>query len=89
MHEAELAMTVKILVILAAIVAPYLFGAQPAPAEPMKCSGEQKTCIASCQKYPRALVGDCIANCRARTNYCKQTGCWDNGVKRYCGLLRQ
>jgi hypothetical protein len=82
-------MTTKILVLLAAMVAAQLFGAQPTLADSMKCSGEQKTCIAACQKMPRGLVGDCIANCRARTNYCKLTGCWDNGTKRYCGLLRQ
>jgi len=74
---------------IAAAVALYLFGSQVVRAAPMLCSGEQKTCIATCQKNSRALVGDCIADCRARTNYCKQTGCWDNGSKRYCGLLRQ
>ena len=82
-------MTRKIIYAMAAIVSLYLFAAQPALTEPMKCSGEQKTCIAGCQKMPRALAGDCIANCRARTNYCKQTGCWDDGSRRYCGLLRQ
>ncbi len=79
----------KILNALAAVAGLYLFGAQVALAAPMLCSGEQKTCIASCQKNPPARVGDCIANCRARANYCKQTGCWDSGIKRYCGLLRQ
>ena len=71
------------------IVALYLFGAHVALAAPMLCSGEQKTCIAACQRNPRALIGDCIANCRARFNYCRQTGCWDNGKNRYCGLGRQ
>jgi hypothetical protein len=78
-----------ILKAMAAVVALYLFGSQVAPAAPMLCSGEQQTCIAACEKNSRALVGDCIANCRARTNYCKQTGCWDNGRNRYCGLGRQ
>ena len=79
----------KIITAMAAIVAIYVLGAQTALAAPMLCSGEQKTCISVCQINPRALIGDCIAKCRARTNYCKQTGCWDNGIKRYCGLLRQ
>jgi hypothetical protein len=73
----------------AAVVVVYLSGVPVALAAPMLCSGEQKNCIAACQNKPRALVGDCIANCRARTNYCKQTGCWDDGSKRYCGLGRQ
>ena len=79
----------KIVNAIAVIVALYLFAAQGAIAAPMLCSGEQKTCIAACQKSPHALIGDCIANCRTRFNYCRQTGCWDNGIKRYCGLLRQ
>ena len=78
-----------ILTALAAVIALYLLGAQGARAAPMLCSGEQKTCIAVCQGYPRAVVGDCIANCRARFNYCRQTGCWDDGRNRYCGLGRQ
>jgi hypothetical protein len=78
-----------ILSAVAAVAALYLFSAQAALAAPMLCSGEEKTCIAACQRSPRALIGDCIANCRARTNYCKHTGCWDNGRNRYCGLLRQ
>ena len=82
-------MSNKIVIATIAIVALGWLGAQTAVAAPMKCSGEQKTCIAGCQRMPRALAGDCIANCRARTNYCKQTGCWDDGSRRYCGLLRQ
>ena len=74
---------------IAIVVGLYLFSAQTALAAPMLCSGEQKTCIAVCQRNPLALIGDCIANCRTRFNYCRQTGCWDNGIKRYCGLLRQ
>jgi hypothetical protein len=82
-------MPLKIINAAAAIVAIYLLGAQTALAAPMLCSGEQKTCISVCQRNPLALIGDCIANCRTRFNYCRQTGCWDNGIKRYCGLLRQ
>ena len=83
------AMRYKILNAIAIVVGLYLFSAQTALAAPMLCSGEQKTCIAVCQRNPLALIGDCIANCRTRFNYCRQTGCWDNGIKRYCGLLRQ
>jgi hypothetical protein len=62
----------------------------PALAGPMKCSGEQKTCVTTCQKTINpALQGQCIADCRSRLNFCRQTGCWDNGTSRYCGLLRQ
>jgi hypothetical protein len=74
---------------MAAAIALDLSSAQVALAAPMLCSGEQKTCIAACQRNPRAVIGDCIANCRARFNYCRQTGCWDNGKNRYCGLGRQ
>ena len=79
----------KILNAIAAIVVVYLLGAQTTLAAPMLCSGEQKTCIAACQRSPRAMIADCIANCRQRQAYCRQTGCWDNGKNRYCGLGRQ
>ena len=79
----------KIINAMGAIVAIYLLGAQTTLAAPMLCSGEEKTCITACQKGPRGLMGDCIAACRQRGNYCKHTGCWDNGTKRYCGLGRQ
>jgi hypothetical protein len=73
---------------VAAIVGLCLLCAQTVRAEPMKCSGEQKTCLANCNKIPnRASV--CATGCGARQSYCIRTGCWDNGVQRYCGLLRQ
>ncbi len=79
----------KIINAVGAIVAIYLLGAQTALAAPMLCSGEEKTCIAACQKGPRGLLGNCLTSCRARFNYCRQTGCWDDGKTRYCGLLRR
>jgi hypothetical protein len=83
-------MSCKIVYATVAIFAALnLFAAQGAIAAPMLCSGEQKTCIAACQRIPGNLIADCIAGCRARQNYCKHTGCWDNGTNRYCGLLRQ
>jgi len=82
-------MTIKIISVFAVVVAAALLGTQTALAAPMLCSGEQKTCIAACQRMPLNLIADCIAGCRARLNFCKHTGCWDNGRNRYCGLLRQ
>ena len=83
-------MTYKIIHAAAAVIAVILFHAQPAQAAPMTCSGEQKTCLASCPKTANsAVAGACIANCGARQSVCKQTGCWDNGTNRYCGLARQ
>ena len=82
-------MTHKTIAEMAAIIALLTLGAGTALAAPMLCSGEQKNCIAACQKNPAALVADCIAGCRARFNYCKHTGCWDSGTSRYCGLGRQ
>ncbi len=81
-------MTHRIIAATAIVTGLFLLGALTARAAPMMCSGEEKTCIAVCQRSPRALIGDCIAGCRARGNYCRHTGCWDNGVNRYCGLGR-
>jgi hypothetical protein len=85
-----MSMTTKLNFAIAVIAAAYLFGAQTALAQPMRCSGEQQACISACNKNPdRAFASACIANCRARQSVCKQTGCWDNGTNRYCGLTRQ
>ncbi len=59
-------MNTKIIAAMVVVVGLYLWARQTALAAPMLCSGEQKTCIAACQGNPRALIGDCIANCRAR-----------------------
>jgi len=67
-----------------------LLCARPALATPMRCSGEQKTCIASCAKRPPGTsISICLTNCGARQSLCMKTGCWDNGTQRYCGLLKQ
>ena len=79
----------KTIVGLAAFIALLALGAGAALAGPMMCSGEQKTCIAVCQKNPPPLAVDCINACRNRFNYCRHTGCWDSGTSSYCGLLRQ
>jgi len=83
-------MASKFIYAIAAIVGLVLLCAETMQAAPMACNGEQKVCIASCTKSTAGPVtGACIANCNARQTMCKQTGCWDNGVNRYCGLLRQ
>jgi hypothetical protein len=83
------AMMHKIVFAMAFVAGLFALGAQSAFAAPMTCSSEEKTCTAACQKSPLALVADCIAACRSRSNYCKHTGCWDSGTSRYCGLDRQ
>jgi hypothetical protein len=83
-------MSYKAIGAIAAIVGFVLLCVAPMQAAPMACNGEQKVCIANCNKSPAgSATGVCIANCNARQSMCKQTGCWDNGVNRYCGLLRQ
>lgn len=63
---------------------------QSALAAPMRCSGEQSVCIASCKKSPdRSSLSTCVTNCGLRQSLCMKTGCWDNGFQKYCGLLKQ
>ena len=72
-----------------ALTAVALLCTQPARAAPMTCSTEQKACLAPCSKFPPAVAKDCTDACRARFDFCRRSGCWDNGHSRYCGLLRQ
>ena len=59
-------------------------------AAPMRCSGEQKTCIAVCNKsLDKGSISTCVTNCGLRQSLCMKTGCWDSGVQKYCGLLKQ
>lgn len=58
-------------------------------AQPMKCSGEEKTCQQACAKGPSATKSACLTECGVRRNICMRTGCWDNGRLRYCGLAKQ
>jgi hypothetical protein len=60
-----------------------------ARADPMKCSNEEKTCATNCKKAARGPVNVCLTECGVRASYCMKTGCWDNGVQRYCGLAKQ
>lgn len=58
-------------------------------AQPMKCSGEEKTCQSACAKVPLGSTSACLTECGTRKNICMRTGCWDNGRLRYCGLAKQ
>jgi hypothetical protein len=83
-------MTRSAICLIAAVIVLCLSGAQWAQTAPLRCSAEEKTCIATCNKNSnRTLIPNCIANCRTRMSVCRQTGCWSNGVNRYCGLTRQ
>lgn len=83
-------MTHKARTAIAAGVALLLLGAQPSRAEPMKCSGELKTCIAGCAKNSNgAVAARCVQNCHASQSICMRSGCWDTGTSRYCGLMKQ
>ncbi len=78
--------------ILAAVfaVSLALLCCQDAFAVPMRCSGEQTACIATCKRnLDRSYVSICVTNCGARQSMCMRTGCWDSGVQKYCGLLKQ
>jgi len=67
-----------------------LLCAEAASATPMRCSGEEKTCIAACKKSPnQSSITICITNCGVRQSVCMKTGCWDTGFQKYCSLLRQ
>jgi hypothetical protein len=80
----------KILCAISAVTGLYFLGAQAVMAQPMRCSGEEKTCIAICMKSTnRSYVANCITGCHTRLSICKQTGCWESGTRRYCGLTRQ
>ncbi len=71
-------------------IAAVLFVATTARAEPVRCSNELKNCVAACGTLPPGQRSSpCVTVCQARLNSCKQTGCWDTGGSRYCGLLRQ
>ncbi len=80
----------RIVYAIAAAVIGFQFFSPSALAAPLRCSAEEKSCIATCNNGSnQSLTPNCIAGCRARMNACKQTGCWNNGVNRYCGLTRQ
>jgi hypothetical protein len=78
------------LALAAAIALAAFLGIATVHAEPVRCSNEAKACTAACGSVPdRQRTSACITACQARMSSCRQTGCWDNGSFRYCGLLRQ
>ena len=66
-----------------------LAGAHAALAEPMKCSGEQKTCTTVCARLPAGQIQLCMENCRVSQANCMRSGCWASGANRYCGLMKK
>ena len=82
-------MNYKITFAIAACLGLFLFASPGARSEPMKCSGEQKTCNAKCVGLSGALASNCAETCRAIHKACIRTGCWDTGRSRYCGLMKQ
>jgi hypothetical protein len=72
-----------------AALAIALLHAGAAMAQPMKCTGEEKTCQTACAAVPTATRSACLTDCGVRKNICMRTGCWDNGRLRYCGLAKQ
>ena len=80
----------KILIMVASLAGLVSFWHEIAVAAPMRCSGEEKICITSCNKNPdRAKIPTCVTACGARQSFCMKTGCWDTGNQKYCGLLKQ
>ncbi len=77
-------------IIYATAVGLFLLSAQGALADPMKCSGEQKTCVNNCVISGNAIQAkNCAENCRVSQANCMRSGCWANGSLRYCGLMKQ
>jgi hypothetical protein len=74
---------------IAAGIVLILLGAQGLRADPMRCSGEQKTCNATCAKIARATLANCMEGCHVAQQICMHTGCWSNGTAKYCGLMKQ
>jgi hypothetical protein len=71
-------------------VASALLSSAPASSAPMRCSGEEKICIAACKKsLNRSSISTCLTNCGLRQSACMKSGCWTSGPQKYCGLLKQ
>ena len=86
--DARFLRSVAALVTVSLAVA--LLSAAPAFSAPMRCSGEEKTCVAACKKsLDRSSISTCVTNCGIRQSACMKSGCWDSGPQRYCGLLKQ
>ena len=85
--------TVRLALALAVAIAPAALlsvATVQVQADPVRCSNEAKSCTAACGALPGGQrTSACITTCQARMAACRQTGCWDSGSFRYCGLLRQ
>ena len=79
----------KLTCAIAACVGLILLDTQAALADPMRCTGEEKTCNTNCLKIARTAVSSCLETCRANRQICLRTGCWDSGTSKYCGLMKQ
>ena len=89
-HDAWLLRRTAVAVAVAISVAFALLSAPTAFAAPMRCSGEEKVCIAACKKsLDRSSISTCLTGCGLRQSACMKSGCWDSGPQRYCGLLKQ
>lgn len=71
------------------VIAALALASRAGFADPMKCSNENKACIMNCQKKATTRPSACLTDCGVRQSFCIKTGCWDNGVQRYCGLSKQ
>jgi hypothetical protein len=60
-----------------------------AEAEPMRCADLKATCVAGCAKVAAGIRGACLSNCNTRQTHCQQSGCWNDGARNFCGLLRR
>ena len=86
--DARLLRRIAALVVVSAVCA--LLSTAPAFSAPMRCSGEEKICIAACKKsLNRTSISTCLTGCGLRQSACMKSGCWDSGPQRYCGLLKQ
>ena len=86
--DARLLRRIAALVVVSAVCA--LLSTAPAFSAPMRCSGEEKICIAACKKsLDRSSISTCLTGCGLRQSACMKSGCWDSGPQRYCGLLKQ
>ena len=86
--DARLLRGIAALAVISAACAP--LSAAPAFSAPMRCSGEEKICIAACKKsLNRSSISTCLTNCGLRQSACMKSGCWNSGPQKYCGLLKQ
>ena len=75
---------------VAAAAVMFLVCAEATVAEPLRCGGEHQACVSSCTKLgDPAATRICLTNCAQRQATCVRTGCWDDGTRTYCGLLRR